>query len=654
MSSRNICIVSLRREPVFDDNDVINFKGGVNVITGEKDAGKTVWMKMLDYLMADSDVADNAFGPAVAAKYNSLHAVFRIGEIEFTVERKWKEKGCITKIYFNGEPYNTDDFGRKILEMLGIPLLRFPKGNPYEDRTWPELSWRMLYRHIYRQERFWSDFADKQPLVEQHACVCQFMGVAQQVFPKEYGELVSKQKELLRLQMQVSNFSQTLQVVMDELVRHEEFFGEVSEVSIKKVENRLKGDLTKLKEDKLKILEELDSKKDVSHDIRLREVHQKRVGLATEIEKLVGIRKNSISRSEDLTKYRDTLRMEVVRLNRALISGDMMADLKVTQCPACDQKITPVDLEDVCYLCGKHHPPGLHDSPAARKRVEFETDRVSEELIELDELIRTMDAEIASTDKKTSDLRIEIALLDRELSSVSRHVVTMLPPDFELISQQEGRLFEQLRQLAGIREALQQKDKLVEQIKSLKITEEQLISEIDSFPVPDFEVLSSEIEGGMNNYLKQVSEGNSKRWGFPPLSVTLTDRNFNVRLNKRRWDTQMGVTSQALVFFAYHYSLLRLSCVENRNYPGLVVLEFPVELADTDAVGSSENYLLEPFVKLCDELGSKNVQVIATGRSFKELKGSHQIHLDRQIIVESVSDDVIALEDANQPIEGSL
>ncbi|HAL72732.1 MAG TPA: hypothetical protein DCP71_13280, partial [Verrucomicrobiales bacterium] len=190
MSAQNLRIIELRREPSTESNDTLVFEGGVNVVTGEKDAGKTVWLKMLDYLMADDAVPEDAFGAAVAAKYDSLHARFGIGNQEIKVERRWKEKGLKTKIFLNGESLNTDEFGRKLMEMLGIPLLRFPKGNPYEDRTWPELSLRMLFRHIYRQERFWTDFADKQPEVEQHACICQFMGAAAQVFPREYGELV--------------------------------------------------------------------------------------------------------------------------------------------------------------------------------------------------------------------------------------------------------------------------------------------------------------------------------------------------------------------------------------------------------------------------------------------------------------------------------
>jgi hypothetical protein len=646
MSAQNLRIIELRREPSTESNDTLVFEGGVNVVTGEKDAGKTVWLKMLDYLMADDAVPEDAFGAAVAAKYDSLHARFGIGNQEIKVERRWKEKGLKTKIFLNGESLNTDEFGRKLMEMLGIPLLRFPKGNPYEDRTWPELSLRMLFRHIYRQERFWTDFADKQPEVEQHACICQFMGAAAQVFPREYGELVSKQKELYQLQAQVVIFSQNLQAITDELIQHNELSVAVTEESIALTEKRLEDQITKLQEEKAQILAQVQAKQNETHDSHLQEAKRKRASLLTNINSLSQSRDKSALRAAELITYRETLYTELTKLHRAQFSGEIMADLKVTQCPACDQRVVPVEDLAVCYLCGKNHSPNQHDIASARKRIAFEIDRIVEETTELDELIIELTGELAGFDKASQDAAAELRLSERELSSVSQAAIAMLPPDFELISRQEGQVFEQLRQMRRIRVALGQKQKLATRIDELRQNESQLKAEIAAFPTPDFETLSLEIEDGMNSYLNAVSEGNPKRWGFGDLTVTLSEKAFTVKIGKRRWNTQLGVTSQALVLFAYHYALLSLSMSANRNYPGLVILDFPMELADTEAVGSSENYLLEPFVCLAERLGKHNVQLIATGRSFKDLIGAHQIRLERENMIEPVSDEIIAMENA--------
>ena len=84
-------------------------------------------------------------------------------ETRYVVERRWKEPGAKSKIFVNEQGMTGDGFSEFILDELRIPKLHFPKGDPYGARTWPALSWRMLLRHIYRRELFWSDLADRQP-----------------------------------------------------------------------------------------------------------------------------------------------------------------------------------------------------------------------------------------------------------------------------------------------------------------------------------------------------------------------------------------------------------------------------------------------------------------------------------------------------------
>ena len=190
MDAKTLVIRQLARFPQQGVEDELNFDVGVNVLAGPPNTGKTKWLKMLDYLMGDSGTPENAFGEDMADKYESIRALFRIGEDEITVERRWHERGAKGKIFVDGEPYSTGDFSHYLLERLGIPILHFPQGNPYSERAWPELSWRTLLRHIYRQQGFWSDIANKQPKGDQHACLMMFLGLAEHIFSPEHGDLV--------------------------------------------------------------------------------------------------------------------------------------------------------------------------------------------------------------------------------------------------------------------------------------------------------------------------------------------------------------------------------------------------------------------------------------------------------------------------------
>jgi hypothetical protein len=191
MTGKTFIITYLRRLRADGSSETLEFKPGVNLIVGEKDAGKTKWLSMLDYLLGDNGSAEDAFGTELAENYDNVAAGLTFSDgSEITVGRKWKVHGAKGKIFVDDSPIDADEFGDFLLARLDIPRIRFPKGSPWNDRTWPKLSWRTLFRSMYRQERFWSEFVDRQPEGELAAALLQFLGVANKQFPQSYEELV--------------------------------------------------------------------------------------------------------------------------------------------------------------------------------------------------------------------------------------------------------------------------------------------------------------------------------------------------------------------------------------------------------------------------------------------------------------------------------
>ena len=208
---KTLIIQQLMREPQVGPEDRLIFERGVNVITGRANTGKTRWLGMLDYLFGDSEQPEDAFGRDLSEKYDSIRALIAIGDEEFLLERRWKAYGLKTKVLIDDEPINTDEFSAFLIRKLTIPILSFPKGSPYAERKWPELSWRILLRHIYRQQRFWSDIADKQPESEQHASLMQFLGIAENLFSERYGEVVRVRKEIWKHEGEKESFLSILE-----------------------------------------------------------------------------------------------------------------------------------------------------------------------------------------------------------------------------------------------------------------------------------------------------------------------------------------------------------------------------------------------------------------------------------------------------------
>lgn len=72
MSDKNLIIKQLKRVTASGESEELVFTSGVNVIVGGPNAGKTVWLSMLDYLLGDKGSAEDAFGSELAKKYCSV------------------------------------------------------------------------------------------------------------------------------------------------------------------------------------------------------------------------------------------------------------------------------------------------------------------------------------------------------------------------------------------------------------------------------------------------------------------------------------------------------------------------------------------------------------------------------------------------------
>jgi energy-coupling factor transporter ATP-binding protein EcfA2 len=626
MSSNTLVITRLSRLPKFSDGDELRLQKGVNVIVGEKDVGKTTWLKMLDYLMGSTDRPEEEFGEDPANRYQAVQATVRIGQEEFELERRWHEAGNRTKVFANGEAIHDEEFSEFLLTKLGIPLIHFPRGSPYADRGWPKLSWRMLLRHVYRQERFWGDFAERQLPSEQHACLAQFLGVAEILYPAKFGDLIQRQKELNKLQAQKESYTTLLHAIATELVSQRELSVAVTQESIKDSEDRLTQELGGLKHRREEILSAIKKRQKAETGARFLDMQEQRRNLAIQREELLDQRAKVTKRRSDLSQYVEVLNAELGRIARLKSSGQLLADLKVTQCPVCDQEITPDEGQDVCYLCARPLPRNDGDLGAALKRVGFEEDQMREEAAELHELIGQLTEEEKAVELELERTAATIRQLEGDLAPAQQLAEAMIPPDLSILDQEAGRIREQLEQLRRVRQALELQNELNEKIRALEVSEAQLSKEInEQLPAIDFAALSQTMEDGMNNYLNAINAGGLKRWDHGRISFAFRERDFQVRVKGRRWDTQIGATSQALVLFAYHYGLMSLVAASRFNYPGLVIIDFPVQLADGTSVADKENYLVEPFVKLCRDIEVQECQLIAASRAFEGLQGANRI-----------------------------
>lgn len=630
MGRKTLIIRSLKRTATSGEVEEMVFQPGINIIAGQPNTGKTKWLRMLDYLMGDTGKPEDSFGAELVEKYDSVGAVVQIGEEEITLERFWKKQGVRSKVFIDGIGIAAADLSEHLLAKLEIPLLHFPQGNPYSERAWPELSWRMLLRHVYRQERFWSDIADKQPESEQHACLTQFLGVAHMLFPQQLGEIVEKRKQRFKLEAKKEQFTETLEEVSREITTAAEVNVTPTVESIEAAAVRLQRAIDGLMERREHSLQDLRNSDAVkkpgtteSELTRLGERWSNLYSLREATERELSKIRNRLA---DLEDYRHALQSELDRLNRAKIAGDILADIKITNCPACDQPLDEGYVEPGhCHLCRR---PVTVGNAASSKRVDFEFEQLSEEYNEVGDLISRLRVDESSRLKEVNEAGEEIARIESLLRPVRAVVAAILPPEISIIDQQIGRLEEQISQLGRIKGALKLRDDLSAQIDKIEQEIKALDAEIaEAGQGVNLSQASDVLTDGMNSYLNALNIDHPDRWPEGAVRARLEERRFDFSVKDAKWSAKLGATLQAYFLMSYHYALMSLSGQTQYNYPGLVILDFPPTFADGAEVADKENYIIEPFQELVKRFADPPIQLIAAGRSFEGLQIAHRIEL---------------------------
>jgi hypothetical protein len=630
MSTKSLNIVSARRRDRFGASETLNFSNGVNVLVGEPNTGKTRWLEIIDFLLGDDGKAEEKLGEVIFEKYESAELYLRIGDDELTVRRAWHEKGLKTKLFVDDELCEISEFRQSLMDRLGIPSVSYPQGNPQGPRTWPQLGFRSLFRHMYRRQRLWSDLADQQYPSEQHASILQFMGIAEKLYSKEYGELIQKQKEISDLEAKRDLFIQTLNEVSREIVSEEELGFAVTPDAISEATTRLQAEVTELNYQRNEFVAraignagagidglEIDAvSKMVEEFAVLKEDERKH---SEELERVN-------SRLVEAEQFQQNITAEIGRLERARKAGDVLASLRVTHCPVCDQSIkeSSADVGGYCFLCRQ---PTLADRVQVKdpsKRLEFELEQLRGEKKELAELIESLSTKRSAHVERIHKLRNRAARLNEQLRPVRVATATIIPAEVSLLDNEVGRRNERIDQLRRIRESLSRRDKIASEIKRIKGRVDELLVGVERQNTSlDFDAAGDCISDGMNEYVRQLRFDSKQMWSQNDIQFRITRDGFVVRVGRQRWSSQLGGTMVIYFLLAYHYALLKMSKEPWSRIPGFLMLDFPAEI-EGEKVADHENFVIEPFISLCEKKGYENVEVIVAGSDFMGLRGAHK------------------------------
>ncbi len=636
MTSERLIVKELYRTPESGPEDRLTLEEGVNVIVGPPNTGKTKWLQMLDYVLGNDGPPVDTIGEDIAEKYDTITAHLVVAGAELEIQRRWKEPGTKGKIFKNGEPLVVREFLHDLMGRLNIPVLHYPQGNPIGLRTWPELGWRSLYRHMYRRQNMWSDIADKQPENEQHASILQFMGLAEKLFSEEYEKLIEKQKKIIELQGSKDQYMRILTDVSKQLLTADELGVGLCPQSVDAARQRTLAEISALNEQREHLLATLtkslteQQSNSTNTSVSIDYLAERLSQLQVRQDEILSAQKRTSTRLSEMTAYRASIQEELGRLERAQKAGVVLADLKITHCPACDRPIAASPMDDnSCHVCQR--PIGTITPGLSRlDRIEFEREQLAATLAEADEMMTTLSSEAERLAEEEASERSQMATLRNMLQPIRTAAAAVLPPEIGVIDMQIGQHQERLAQLERVGNSLSYRDVLSQQIDALQAEANRLQAEVAvQSAAMDFERASDQLADGMNAYLNVIHKKAPASWTQKAVRVRLDEKRFRFLVGDRLWNRQLGGTLSLYFLIAYHYSLMSLSNKDEFHFPGFLALDFQAELEDGSSVADKENFVLEPFIELLATEQYSGYQLIAAGASFDNLLGANRIELSK-------------------------
>lgn len=625
MTQRMLSIGRIERRLSNGTLEHIRFMPGANLLVGRPNTGKTKWLQTLDFLLGDP--GENPFEGAeeegLAEKYDAANAELRIGDEQLSVERRWREPGARSKVFVDGQGYLVREFQQLLMQRLGIPLLNFPKGNPMSGQTWPELSFRMLLRHIYRRQTFWSGIADLQPEGEQLACLLQFLGLAEHLFTEDYGRLVKLKMEVEQLKARRAQYGQTLDELAKELLSEPGLTVGANATTVRDAEARVGQDIEALRDRRSALIAAgRDQQFPIEHQGRIQQLSEQRAAILVALEESKWTAKAVLERLDEIKVYRAEIADEIDRLSRAEDACAVLADLKVTHCPACDRPMeNSVVHHDNCFLCHRPLPNELSIEQLGAVRVQFESDRLAGEIEEADQLLAVLQQDEERLVRDIAVAEETLGMIENELAPARQAISALIQEEVSAIDMALGELNERQRQIGRVSAALQLGTGLTQRIETLEREIEPLQAAVDeAVRATDFDSAASDLEDGMNAYLNAINRLRPGVWQHSAVAVHISRSSFAIRIGTRRWHAALGGTDTLYFLMAYQYGLLTLSGRPGRHFPGLLIIDVPGEFSG-EAVEDKENFIVQPFVELLNQESFQGGQLIITGASFAGMDG---------------------------------
>jgi hypothetical protein len=577
----------------------------MTIITGPRNSSKTTTLKVIDYCLGNRDSVAEALGAPIEDKYIGVGIDIAVDGREYRLRRTF-DRGQRGRISIDDQvDISAQEFSAWLLEKLAWPQLTIPLGrNALTATQQVPLSFRNMFRHIYRREDSWTEFAVKEQEFLRRAVISLFLGFAQIRYETADYELGQAQRKLAAAEAVYREVLESTDESIQALVRQlglppimgDEGLGAVrQQLTVRVMTAQAERD--SLAASATQAVQPTDQVPGLDPTLP-QQLEKASAEAAAAAEQVAGLQ-------QVLTEHersRALVEADVSRLHRLIDAVDIFDELPVRICPACEQPVDPERSQDpaICYLCAQ---PVAGD--IRQRRAEREERALRAELNDLVEAIDRAREDLSTAHAIEANASRERTRLSRQLHDTRATRLAPFMAALEDIAAEIGRIKQQLASLPALETILARRKIAANNMTTAQGEVERLtkLAAADARVSSDIPLRCAKLADRMNEFLTSFE---SRHWVEGQVTISADDVTFYV--GTRPWQDSLGAEARVLFFLAYNYALLHLDTDlgEQAYPPGALLLDNPYQQ------GIRPEVVLEAVNRLASAANHNGVQVVLT------------------------------------------
>jgi len=540
-----------------NSNYEVNFKDGLNFITGPIATGKSTILELIDYCLGKKSHKDYQ-EVKLTCKYVGLDLF--LNNERFLIQRplfafdlpvkvfKWSaEKSDFLsefEYYSVAIPSDEKSLSRFLNEKIGMPEFKL-SGQTF--------SFRDLYKYCYigqtkidsedlLNEKIYAVGFKRKPTLEiilnSLNQLLNELKNDEKKLKDKIGILLDKKEAIVKFLRDVELFSSSVENEKNKaglISKKNELFKALNEF---KTNGKIENDNTKSKERELFLNRNLLSK------------------IETDIEEI----KNYIKKLVVLSNQYSN---EIIKIEYLILSNGKLQNIEFCNCPSCNGEIEKKDF-NVCNLCGNDL---TEFNDEEEKAIKLERKRLNSKLTSLLTFIESQNEILANLENRRNKILFSINKIEVEINNIQKEFISPFIEKIETLNREIGEINKQIENLDLNLNVQNQLATLSNEIQR----EENKLSDIKN-QIKDIE----DEETNFDEIIKKLSDifqKTLKAFDFPKLyNAYIDNKSYLPYVRGVKYDNIGSLGAVTLINIAYFMSILEVSLSLKKSFHPKVIL----------------------------------------------------------------------------------